>query len=171
MNQVPTKTPPGVIVPHELTAENGAKAELSGEFFEKTDVMIICDECQNDGDNDCDSCSGVGVDRCRQDVPVSWTTIKSIWKKAIAHFESDIISQQNDDEPGSENVELQLARERIERLETLLGYAMTTERQNTNGWMAGFMGEVNKVLAADGDHRRCTYDGNELRLRSIHNAI
>lgn len=69
-----------VIVPKKLTAENGAKGVLSGEFSETT--FISCPECF--GDDDCDTCDGSG--RIEIKVPVTWTTIKSIWDKGIAHF-------------------------------------------------------------------------------------
>ncbi|HDV8614802.1 TPA: hypothetical protein QIX03_001568 [Escherichia coli] len=74
-------TPDGwVMVPKKLTAENGAKGVLSGEFSETT--FISCPECF--GDDDCDTCDGSG--RIEIKVPVTWTTIKSIWDKGIAHF-------------------------------------------------------------------------------------
>ncbi|ENT8854181.1 hypothetical protein MLV33_12065 [Escherichia coli] len=74
-------TPDGwVIVPKKLTAENGAKGVLSGEFSETT--FISCPECFSD--DDCDTCDGSG--RIEIKVPVTWTTIKSIWDKGIAHF-------------------------------------------------------------------------------------
>lgn len=74
-------TPDGwVIVPKKLTAENGAKGVLSGEFSETT--FISCPECF--GDDDCDTCDGSG--RIEIKAPVTWTTIKSIWDKGIAHF-------------------------------------------------------------------------------------
>lgn len=74
-------TPDGwVMVPKRLTAENGAKGALSGEFSETT--FISCPECF--GDDDCDTCDGSG--RIEIKVPVTWTTIKSIWDKGIAHF-------------------------------------------------------------------------------------
>ncbi len=67
-------TPDGwVIVPKKLTAENGAKGVLSGEFSETT--FISCPECF--GDDDCETCDGSG--RIEIKVPVSWTTIKTIW--------------------------------------------------------------------------------------------
>ncbi|MBY7205893.1 molecular chaperone DnaJ [Escherichia coli] len=62
-------TPDGwVIVPKKLTAENGAKGVLSGEFSETT--FISCPECF--GDDDCETCDGSG--RIEIKVPVSWTT-------------------------------------------------------------------------------------------------
>ncbi|EFB9620262.1 molecular chaperone DnaJ [Escherichia coli] len=74
-------TPDGwVIVPKKLTAENGAKGVLSGEFSETT--FISCPECF--GDDDCDTCDGSG--RIEIKVPVTWTTIKSIWDKGIEYF-------------------------------------------------------------------------------------
>ncbi len=65
---------------------------------------------------------------------------------------------------------LTLAHERIERLEKALGYALTVETQNTPEWMTGFQAAIDRVLVADGDHRRCTFDGQQLRLRSVRNV-
>ncbi|EFJ5916920.1 DUF551 domain-containing protein [Escherichia coli] len=77
-------TPDGwVMVPKRLTAENGAKGALSGEFSETT--FISCPECF--GDDDCDTCDGSG--RIKIKVPVTWTTIKSIWDKGIAYFAAE----------------------------------------------------------------------------------
>ncbi len=74
-------TPDGwVIVPKKLTAENGAKGVLSGEFSETT--FISCPECF--GDDDCETCDGSG--RIEIKVPVSWTTIKTIWAKGCEYF-------------------------------------------------------------------------------------
>ncbi|KAE9790497.1 hypothetical protein GQM97_10550 [Escherichia coli] len=74
-------TPDGwVMVPKRLTAENGAKGALSGEFSETT--FISCLECF--GDDDCDTCDGSG--RIEIKVPVTWSTIKSIWDKGIEYF-------------------------------------------------------------------------------------
>lgn len=56
--------PATVRVPRELTAENGAKAALMGEFFE-----TITDSRGN-----------------RIPTAISWTTIKAIYKAAIDHF-------------------------------------------------------------------------------------
>jgi hypothetical protein len=57
---------PQELLPRELTAENGAKAALIGEFFESYEVCA--DEFVR--------------------VPVTWTTIKAIWRAAVEHFES-----------------------------------------------------------------------------------
>ncbi|MDM3243769.1 hypothetical protein [Citrobacter sp. Cf081] len=69
-----------VLVPKKLTAENGAKRELSGEFSETK--FINCPECF--GDDDCETCDGSG--RIEITVPVTWTTIKAIWAKGVEHF-------------------------------------------------------------------------------------
>lgn len=69
-----------VMVPKKLTAENGAKSLLSGEFLETT--FISCPECFVD--EECESCDGSG--RIKIEVPVSWTTIKAIWNKGVEHF-------------------------------------------------------------------------------------
>ncbi|HDY8376112.1 TPA: DUF550 domain-containing protein [Klebsiella pneumoniae] len=73
--------PPGyVMVPMRLTAENGAKGALSGEFSETK--FVNCPECF--GDDECETCDGSG--RIEITVPVTWTTIKEIWAKGVEHF-------------------------------------------------------------------------------------
>ncbi|HGW8507388.1 TPA: hypothetical protein ACNRPQ_005658 [Raoultella ornithinolytica] len=69
-----------VMVPMRLTAENGAKGALSGEFSETK--FVNCPECF--GDDECETCDGSG--RIEITVPVSWTTIKEIWDKGVEHF-------------------------------------------------------------------------------------
>lgn len=69
-----------VMVPIRLTAENGAKVALSGEFSENK--FVNCPECF--GDDECETCDGSG--RIEITVPVTWTTIKEIWAKGVEHF-------------------------------------------------------------------------------------
>ncbi|MFH2172641.1 hypothetical protein ABK646_06165 [Klebsiella pneumoniae] len=69
-----------VMVPMRLTAENGAKGALSGEFSETK--FVNCPECF--GDDECETCDGSG--RIEITVPVTWTTIKDIWAKGVEHF-------------------------------------------------------------------------------------
>lgn len=71
-----------VMVLKKLTAENGAKSVLTGEFSETK--FINCPECF--GDDECETCDGSG--RIEITVPVSWTNIKAIWAKGIEHFTS-----------------------------------------------------------------------------------
>ncbi|ELS8691034.1 molecular chaperone DnaJ [Salmonella enterica] len=78
-----------VMVPKKLTAENGAKSLLSGEFLETT--FISCPECF--ADEECESCDGSG--RIKIEVPVSWTTIKAIWNKGVEHFRSSTATGDN----------------------------------------------------------------------------
>ena len=66
---------------------------------------------------------------------------------------------------------MEVLHERSERLEAVVSYALTVERSNTEEWMKGLQQRINRVLVADGDHRRCTYDGNELRLRSVRQVL
>lgn len=61
-------TPDLVLLPRKLTAENGAKALLIGEFSETFHYM------DDEGDE------------CTAEIPVSWTTIKEIHNKVVAHF-------------------------------------------------------------------------------------
>lgn len=68
-------------MPVELTAENGAKALLSGEFAELVEVPNP-DYNGNGEDEDDD-----GEPRTfTQAVPVSWTTIKAIYAMAVKHL-------------------------------------------------------------------------------------
>ncbi|EAQ8608058.1 molecular chaperone DnaJ [Salmonella enterica subsp. enterica serovar Woodinville] len=78
-----------VMVPKKLTAENGAKSLLSGEFLETT--FISCPECF--ADEECESCDGSG--RIKIEVPVSWATIKAIWNKGVEHFRSSTATGDN----------------------------------------------------------------------------
>lgn len=68
-----------MMVPKRLTAENGAKAALVGEF--NLEYSLTCHECFGEG---CDDCSGEGS--WTNTIPIDWTTIKNIWAKAINHF-------------------------------------------------------------------------------------
>lgn len=72
-----------VLVPAKLTAENGAKAALMGEFREN--VIMGCADCDGEGFIDgepCEDCGGVG--EYATSFPVSWTMIKAIWEKAVS---------------------------------------------------------------------------------------
>ncbi len=68
-----------MMVPMRLTAENGAKAALLGEF--NLEYTLTCHECFGEG---CDDCSGDGT--WTSTMPIDWTTIKEIWDKAINNF-------------------------------------------------------------------------------------
>lgn len=71
------KVPEGyILVPRALTAENGAKGALIGEFHEDYGIQ---DE--------------LGDERWAK-VAVSWTTIKAIHKKMVAHFDATQPQQQ-----------------------------------------------------------------------------
>lgn len=73
-----------VIMPRRLTVENGAKALLLGEFTER--LEMVCPFCGDleFADDECDVCDGTGY--LYEEVPVSWTTIKKIYEKAVEHF-------------------------------------------------------------------------------------
>lgn len=72
-----------VKLPSALTAENGAKALLIGEFFETTEIE--CPACNGDDRHaPCDECGDTGT--IWQRVPVEWDTIKRIYDKIVEHF-------------------------------------------------------------------------------------
>lgn len=76
------KNEESVIMPKKLTAENGAKGLLSGEFFET--VKNYCPECLGEGSCDevvCEDCKGLGHEVVK--VMISWTNIKAIYDKAV----------------------------------------------------------------------------------------
>lgn len=64
------------IMPVALTAENGAKWALSGEF--STAREVTCPECEGDGCSDCD-----GRGDWHEDQAIDWTTIKEIYRRAV----------------------------------------------------------------------------------------
>jgi len=66
-----------ILMPKELTAENGAKALLIGEFSEK--VYIPCLECEED----CEECTNHYIPH---KIPISWTNIKAIYAMAVKHL-------------------------------------------------------------------------------------
>ena len=69
------------VMPKSLTAEDGAKYLLSGEFHET--VTMRCGHC-DDGvidDEVCTECGGAGEYALK--VPISWTTIKEIYAMAV----------------------------------------------------------------------------------------
>ena len=71
-----TKT---VMMPRELTAENGAKAALMGEFVVRLPMRCDCEESE-----DCAVCGGTG--EYMQPVNVPWVTIKAIYAEAVKHL-------------------------------------------------------------------------------------
>ena len=79
LDQIPekameTKT---VMMPRELTSENGAKAAMIGEFCIRFPVRCCC---EGDEDN-CTVCGGRG--EYMQPVYVPWTMIKEIYSAAV----------------------------------------------------------------------------------------
>jgi len=72
-----------VMLPRALTAENGAKELLLGEFADFE--LIDCPECLEHGpDDDCEMCAG--NHKVSLVVPVSWPTIKEIYAKIVEHY-------------------------------------------------------------------------------------
>lgn len=75
-------------MPLELTAENGMKGLLSGEFVEL--VEASCPAClDSDQDSvDCEYCDNTG--EVTDKVTVSWTSIKNIYAKVASHFTGEV---------------------------------------------------------------------------------
>ena len=65
-----------VLMPSELTAENGAKYLMMGEFFTETEMPNP--EFSGDDDNEPETFIH------REAIP--WTTIKEIYAKAVEHL-------------------------------------------------------------------------------------
>lgn len=78
-----------IIMPRELTAENGAKALLMGEFYQT--VIMPCTDCDGEGYFDGDPCIECdGAAEYTLKVPISWTTIKAIYKMAAENLGEEI---------------------------------------------------------------------------------
>ena len=75
----------GVRLPQSLTAENGAKGLLIGEFFETTFIenpeYCGCGKCDYCHDNPPDNGEMIEIK-----VTVSWTTIKDIYAKIVENM-------------------------------------------------------------------------------------
>ncbi len=73
--------PDTVVLPSKLTAENGAKALLIGEFHE----IIKIDNPAHCGCGECDYCAEFpeSEETIEHKVPVSWDTIKSIYNMIV----------------------------------------------------------------------------------------
>lgn len=81
-------TTDGILMPKALTAENGAKGLLSGEFFEET--IYCCPDCdggeyQELETDRCGTCDDTG--EMVEKVTVSWTTIKEIYAMCVEHLQ------------------------------------------------------------------------------------
>lgn len=64
------------IMPLKLTAENGAKGALSGEFH--ISRRVTCHECGGEG---CEDCGDQG--NWDEEIPIGWDIIKLIYKAAV----------------------------------------------------------------------------------------
>lgn len=64
------------VMPFKLTAENGAKGVLSGEFHVTN--RIVCQSCGGEGCEDCNDEGGWDAE-----IPVSWDIIKRIHEAAV----------------------------------------------------------------------------------------
>lgn len=71
-----------VVMPESLTAENGAKAILMGEF--SVPFPVTCYACHGDDGEYCEECGNSGEVRLNINVP--WTVIKDIYHKAVKHL-------------------------------------------------------------------------------------
>jgi hypothetical protein len=71
-----------ILMPTELTAENGAKHGLIGEFsVSDTLSCAACWDESQDGNVGCEHCDGLGF--YEQKTEVDWTTIKEMYKKIV----------------------------------------------------------------------------------------
>ncbi|WP_324671395.1 hypothetical protein [Enterobacter hormaechei] len=64
------------IMPLKLTADNGAKGALCGEFH--VEYRIVCQACVGEGCEDCNHTGGWNAE-----IPVGWGTIKRIHEAAV----------------------------------------------------------------------------------------
>lgn len=74
------------IMPLTLTAANGAKGALSGEF--KVSRTVRCHECGGEG---CDDCGDAG--EFEEEITVPWDTIKEIYRAAVDACRAAMLTQ------------------------------------------------------------------------------
>lgn len=77
------------IVPPKLTAEMGAKALFSGEYFEEVEIPNE-EYC---GCGKCDFCEEFPETEptVLKKVPISWTMIKEIYSRAVEEYGNKLI--------------------------------------------------------------------------------
>jgi excinuclease UvrABC ATPase subunit len=82
-----------IMMPKELTADNGAKSLLIGEFHET--VIMQCEDCEGEGlihyegdPETCEDCNGAGDYALK--VTVGWDTIKNIYDMCVQHFQNKL---------------------------------------------------------------------------------
>lgn len=82
-----TAVPDGYcIMPLTLTAANGAKGALSGEF--EISRTVRCHECGGEG---CDDCADAG--EFEEEITVPWDTIKDIYRAAVEACRAAMLAQ------------------------------------------------------------------------------
>ena len=74
------------VMPLTLTAANGAKGALSGEF--KVSRTVRCHECGGEG---CDDCGDTG--EFEEETTVPWDTIKDIYRAAVDACRAAMLAQ------------------------------------------------------------------------------
>lgn len=74
------------VMPLTLTAENGAKCALAGEF--KVSRTVRCHECDGEG---CDDCADAG--EFEEEITVPWDTIKDIYRAAVDACRAAMLAQ------------------------------------------------------------------------------
>ncbi|XPP74327.1 hypothetical protein ACN2AS_05435 [Serratia liquefaciens] len=74
------------IMPLTLTAANGAKGALSGEF--KVSRTVRCHECGGEG---CDDCADAG--EFEEEITVPWNIIKDIYRAAVEACSTAMLAQ------------------------------------------------------------------------------
>jgi|ERR1041385_1724433 hypothetical protein len=79
-----------VLMPRRLTAENGAKSLMLGEFKESIDVPCM-ECCDQDDDYACETCENYGT--VAREVPIGWDMIKRIYALAVRHLAAPSIAQ------------------------------------------------------------------------------
>lgn len=96
----PTVPADYVLMPRRLTAENGAKGAMIGEFHEE--ITVRCPDCDGaDEEMYCASCDDEGT--VQQAVQVQWDTIKQIYSRAV-----DLLAHQPAQEQASPSNDRQI---------------------------------------------------------------
>jgi hypothetical protein len=137
-----------VVMPARLTAANGAKGLLSGEFSER--VRVPCPDCRDEADDfECQTCENFGA--IEQAVAITWDTIKSFYEMAVEHLAAPAAQQSLS--PAAEVSALRKLCDQLDGMKRRMRHTPGSGQNDSylfHDDVAAYVQEARKSLAAEG---------------------